>query len=281
VLRRSAIPMATLLHDRPLIGMIHLPPLPGSPRGTMSLDDVVAFALEEAALLESAGMDGVIVENVGDAPFFRESVPAITIAAMGVVVHAVRRATELAVGVNLLRNACLDALSIASVVGADFIRCNVVIGAYVTDQGIIQGCAAELARLRRALDHDVAVLGDIHVKHAAPLFDVPIEDAAADLAERGGADAVIVSGSRSPDPPSFERVAAVRQAVDKPVLIGSGVSLANVADFYAASDGVLIGEQDFKIDRVWGGRSDARAYAEAARICGRPSRSAPVPFTAG
>ena len=271
VVQRSRVPMAELLRSRPLFGMIHLPPLPGSPRGEMGLDQVVAFALEEAALLESAGMDAVIVENVGDAPFFRESVPAITVAAMAVVVRAVRQQTELAVGVNLLRNACLEALSIASVVGADFIRCNVVIGAYVTDQGIIQGCAAELARLRKTLDHDVAVLGDIHVKHAAPLFDVPIEDAAADLAERGGADAVIVSGSRSPDPPSFERVRAVKQAVDKPVLIGSGVSLANVAEFYAEADGVLIGEQDFKVGRVWGGRSDADAYAEAARICGRPT----------
>jgi hypothetical protein len=261
--------MAELLRSRPLIGMIHLPPLPGSPRGRLSLDEVVDFALGEASLLEGAGMDGVIVENVGDAPFFRESVPAITIAAMAVVVRAVRQRTDLAVGVNLLRNACLEALSIASVVGADFIRCNVVIGAYVTDQGIIQGCAAELARLRRSLEHDVAVLGDVHVKHAAPLFDVPIEDAAADLAERGGADAVIVSGARSPDPPSFDRVATVKGAVDVPVLIGSGVSLANVADFYTASDGILIGETDFKIDRVWGGRSDARAYAEAARICGR------------
>lgn len=274
--RRSRIPMAELLASRPLLGMIHLPPLPGSPRSQMSLDDIVEFALAEATLLEGAGMDGVIVENVGDAPFFRESVPAITVAAMSVVVRAVRQQTDLAVGVNLLRNACLEALSIASVVGADFIRCNVVIGAYVTDQGIISGCAAELARLRRTLDHDVAVLGDIHVKHAAPLFDVPIEDAAADLAERGGADAVIVSGSRSPDPPSFERVSAVKQAVSKPVLIGSGVSLANVGDFYAASDGVLIGETDFKVDGVWGGRSDARAYAEAARICGRPAGSATV-----
>ena len=262
-----AVAMQELLRTRPLVGMIHLPPLPGSPGQRQSLEEVVAFAIEETDLLASAGMDGVIVENVGDAPFFRESVPAVTLAAMAVIVREVRRHTTIAVGVNILRNACLEALSIASVVHADFIRCNVVIGAYVTDQGLIQGCAAELARLRRSLAHDVAVLGDVHVKHAAPLFDVPIEDAAADLAERGGVDAVIVSGSRSPDPPSFERVASVRQAVDIPVLIGSGVSLANVADYYAASDGVLIGETDFKVGGVWGGRSDREAYAEAARIC--------------
>lgn len=265
--QQPRVPMSELLRSRPLIGMIHLPPLPGSPRHDASLDDIVDVAIEEAGILEAAGMDGLIVENVGDTPFFRESVPAITVAAMAVIVREVRQRTPLAVGVNLLRNACLEAMSLASVVGADFIRCNVVIGAYVTDQGLIQGCAAELARLRQTLDHDIAVLGDVHVKHAAPLFDVPIEDAAADLAERAGVDAVIVSGARSPDPPSFERVALVHEAVDIPVLIGSGVSLANVGDYYAASDGVLIGETDFKVDRVWGGRSDGRAYAEAARIC--------------
>lgn len=260
-------PIAELLRSKPLIGMVHLPPLPGSPRGTQTLDEVLAVALDEARILEEAGLDGLIVENVGDTPFFRESVPAVTVAAMGVIVREVRQATSLAVGVNLLRNACTDALSIASVTGADFIRCNVVIGAYVTDQGIIQGCAAELARLRPTLDRDVAILGDVHVKHAAPLFDVPIEDAAADLAERGGVDAVIVSGSRSPAPPSMERVAAVTGAVDLPVLIGSGIGLDNAADYYAACDGLLIGETDFKVDGVWGGRSLGDAYAEAVRRC--------------
>jgi len=257
--------MPEFLASRPLIGMIHLPALPGAPRATQALDDVVAFALAEAAVLEDAGLDGAIVENVGDAPFFRDHVEPITTAAMGVIVREVRHATRMKVGVNILRNACEEALAIASVTGADFIRCNVVIGAYVTDQGIIQGCAAELARLRHRLDRDIAVLGDVHVKHAAPLFDVPIEDAAADLAERGGADAVIVSGARSPDPPSFERVERVRAAVDVPVLIGSGVGLDNVRDFYDRSDGVLIGEVDFKIDRQWGGASDRAAYAEAVR----------------
>jgi membrane complex biogenesis BtpA family protein len=258
--------MATFLASRPLIGMIHLPALPGSPRAELDLDRLVAFALDEAAILEGAGLDGAIVENVGDAPFFREHVPPITTAAMAVIVREVRQATSMKIGVNILRNACEEALAIASVTGADFIRCNVVIGAYVTDQGIIQGCAAELARLRASLDRDIAVLGDVHVKHSAPLFDVPIEDAAADLAERGGADVVIVSGARSPDPPSFERVQSVRDAITKPVFIGSGVGLDNVKDFYDRSDGVLIGEVDFKVDRRWGGASSGPAYAEAVRL---------------
>lgn len=247
--------------------MIHLPALPGAPRNESALEELVAFAVDEAGKLERAGLDGAIVENVGDVPFFREDVPAATVAAMAIIVREVRAACALALGVNMLRNACTQALSLAAVAGADFIRCNVVIGAYVTDQGIIQGCAAELARLRVTLDRDVLVLGDVHVKHAHPLFDVPVEDAAADLAERGGADAVILSGARSPVPPTFERVERVRAAIDAPVLIGSGVGSENAADYYALSDGLLLGEIDFKLDRVWGGASDETAYANAVSSC--------------
>jgi uncharacterized protein len=258
---------AELFGAKPILGMIHLPALPGAPRSSQTLDDLIGFALDEAAKLEGAGIDGVIVENVGDTPFFREGVPAITVAAMGVIVREVVRNAHVPVGVNMLRNAWEEAVSVAYITGAQFIRCNVVIGAYVTDQGIIQGCAAELARLRRSLDRDVLVLGDVHVKHAAPLFDVPLVDAALDLAERGGVDAVIVSGSRSPDPPSFEMVSSVANAIDLPVLIGSGVGHANARQFYELSGGILLGEVDFKTDREWGGASDQAAYAEAISSC--------------
>ena len=197
------------------------------------MDELVAFALSEARKLEAAGLDACIVENVGDVPLFRDHVPAATVAAMAVLVTEVRRATSMHVGVNILRNACEEALSIAHVCGADFIRCNVVIGAYVTDQGIIQGCAAELARLRRALDSEVLIFGDVHVKHAHPLFDVPIEYAAQDLAERGGVDAVIVSGPAQPDPADAGSGSRrCKDAVELPVLIGSGIGLENVKEFY-------------------------------------------------
>jgi membrane complex biogenesis BtpA family protein len=256
-----------LLERKPILGMIHLPALPGAPRHEETMDEIVQFALREAALLERAGVDGCIVENVGDVPLLPHRVPATTVAAMAVLVTAVRRATSLWVGVNILRNACEEALSVAHVCGADFIRCNVMIGAYVTDQGIVEGCAADLARLRRALGSQVLIFGDVHVKHAHPLYDVPIEHAAQDLAERGGADAVIVSGPRSPIPPSAERLASVKTAVELPVLVGSGIGLDNARELFDRSDGVIIGEPDFKIGGVWGGASDEAAYAEAVRRC--------------
>jgi membrane complex biogenesis BtpA family protein len=225
------------------------------------------FALSEASKLERAGLDACIVENVGDTPLFKESLPPFTVAAMATITREVVERTKMKVGVNMLRNACEEALSVAHVAGAQFIRCNVLIGAYATDLGIIEGCAAKVARLRKALDSDVLVLGDVHVKHAYPIFNVEIEYAAQDLAERGGADAVIVSGPRSPVPPTLERVKKVRAAVDKPVLIGSGISLSNVRQFYQKSDGIIIGEPDFKVGGVWGGPSDEKAYAKAVRLC--------------
>jgi hypothetical protein len=256
-----------LFPAKPLIGMIHMPALPTAPRNAAGMDELVAFALDEAAKLERAGIDAAIVENVGDVPLFRESVPPATVAAMSIVVREVKRATSMSIGVNMLRNACSEALSVAYVAGADFIRCNVVIGAYVTDQGIIQGCAAELARLGASFDRRVLVFGDVHVKHASPLFNVPIEDAARDLAERGCVDAVIVSGARSPEPPSFERLESVSEAIDLPILIGSGLGLDNAATFYERAGGLILGEVDFKVDRVWGGASDESAYAHAVSAC--------------
>ncbi len=258
---------ATLFPRKPIIGMIHMPPLPGAPDNRLSMKKLTEFALSEADRLESAGLDACIVENVGDVPLFKEKLPPYTVAAMATVTQAVVEHTKMKVGVNMLRNACEEALSVAHVAGAQFIRCNILIGAYATDQGIIEGCAARVARLKKELNTGVLVFGDVHVKHAYPIFNVKIEYAAQDLAERGGADAVIVSGARSPVPPSFERLKKVRDAINKPVLIGSGISLANVRQFYAKSDGMIIGEPDFKVGNVWGGPSDGKAYERAVRSC--------------
>ncbi len=176
--------LSDVFHSKPIIGMVHMPALLGAPRNTMSMKELTDFALSEAGKLERAGLDAVIVENVGDAPLFKDHVPPATVAAMSIITREVVKHAKLRVGVNMLRNACTDALSVAHVSGAHFIRCNVMIGAYVTDQGIIEGCAAKLIRLRKELGSEILIFGDVHVKHSYPLFNVPIDDAARDLAER-------------------------------------------------------------------------------------------------
>lgn len=256
-----------LFAEKPIIGMIHMPALPGAPNNNMSMKELIEYSLSELKKLERAGLTAVIVENVGDIPLSKSNLEAPTIAAMANIVREVVVHTKLRVGVNMLRNACVEALSVAHVSGAHFIRCNVMIGAYVTDQGIIEGCATQLLRLKRNLNSNVLIFGDVHVKHSYPLFNVPIEYAAQDLAERGGADAIIVSGPRSPIPPSLETVGAVKQSVNVPVLVGSGITLSNIKKFYDIADGIILGETDFKIDHIWGGPSDENAYSEAVRIC--------------
>jgi membrane complex biogenesis BtpA family protein len=251
-----------------IIGMIHLPPLPGSPNNKMSLDEIVNYAITEGQKLQEAGVDGVIVENLGDYPFFKDDIPPITIASMSIIVREVRKNFYFdAAGVNVLRNGCIDAFSIAHVTGSQFIRCNVLIGAYVTDQGIIEGKAAELLRLKRFLNSNVMIFADIHVKHAYPLYNLPIELAAQDLAERGGADAVIVSGPRSSIPPSVDTVKKVKSSVSLPVIIGSGISLENFKEFCKIADGLIIGEKDFKEGGTIGGPSKKEAYEYLVKEC--------------
>jgi membrane complex biogenesis BtpA family protein len=182
---------------RPLIGMVHLAPLPGSARdgGGNALDATLARAAGDAAALARGGADAVLVENFFDAPFAKDRVPPHTVAAMTRAVEAVRIAVpDLPVGVNVLRNDVIAALAIAHACGARFVRVNVYVGAAVTDQGIIEGAARDAVLYRRTLGADVAIFADVFVKHAALLgTGVTLEDAARDAVERGLADALIVS----------------------------------------------------------------------------------------
>jgi membrane complex biogenesis BtpA family protein len=211
---------------------------------------VAAAALADAAALTESGLTAVMVENFRDAPFFRGRVPAQTVAAMAVIVAAVRsRHPELAVGVNVLRNDPQSALAIAAATGASYVRVNVHSGVAVTDQGLIQGQAHHTLRLRRDLglagatarESGVGIFADVHVKHARPLAPRSLVATANDLRRRGLADAVIVSGEATGAPADPRELVALREALpDCPLLIGSGTDPANVAD-YAAADGFIVG----------------------------------------
>lgn len=251
-----------------LIGVVHLAALPGSPNFGGDLKPCLEAAASDARLLAEAGFDAVIVENFGDSPFYADNVPAVTVAAMTRAVSSVADAVELPVGVNVLRNDALAALSIAAATGAAFIRVNVLTGAMTTDQGLISGRAAEVMRLRSALKVDVEVFADVMVKHAAPPPGLTIEQATADTVERAMADAVIVSGAATGDEPALEQVRRVAGAAGAtPVLLGSGVTEANVAGLLAVADGAIVGTA-LKVDGITTNPVDPRraaAFVRAAR----------------
>jgi len=265
---------------KPVIGMVHLPPLPASPRGG-TLEEALASAQRDAEVLTGAGVDGLLVENFGDAPFAKDRVPPVTVAAMAVVCRELRRDHNVPLGVNVLRNDAEAALSLATVTGCDFIRVNVHVGAVVADQGVIEGRARETVLLRRTLGSSVLIFADVRVKHSRPLGG---PSGAADLVgeaketrERGLADALVLSGVATGSPADPDDFGRVRDALPgTPLLAGSGVTEANLGEFWPVTDGIIVGsslkETGEATSPVDAGRT--RAFLAAAgrlRRSGQPS----------
>ncbi|MBI1847321.1 MAG: BtpA/SgcQ family protein [Candidatus Rokubacteria bacterium] len=255
--------------ERTLIGMVHLPPLPGSPRWSGSMDAAVASALADAQALAEAGFDALLLENHGDAPFTAGRVEAATVAAMSVIAAAIRRALPaVPMGINVLKNDARSALAVACAVGARFVRVNVHFGAVVADQGIVQTDAHATLRDRRLLDADVRLFADVQGKHAAPLAPVDIEQEARDLVHRGLADALVVTGRATGEAAALADLKRVRSAVGAtPVLVGSGVTAESVAELLAIAEGVIVGtavKRDGDVRKPVDGHR-ARALVSAAR----------------
>jgi membrane complex biogenesis BtpA family protein len=227
----------------PVVGMVHLLPLPGSPGWRDSMDEVVERALREATILADAGMDGLLVENYGDAPFFPGPVPALTVAAMSVVVREVVRQCGLPVGVNVLRNDAEAALAVAAGSGGSFIRVNVHTGSMFTDQGLLQGQAHRTLRQRESLGTPLAILADVLVKHATPPPGLTLEAAARDTYHRGLADGLILSGTETGEPLDPDAIQRVRQVLppDARVWVGSGATPETATDLARIADGIIVG----------------------------------------
>lgn len=221
--------------------MIHLGPLPGSPGFDGDLDSIVETATADAAILTEAGFDGLMIENFGDAPFFADDAPKVTVASLTTAVNAVYEASRLPVGVNVLRNDGLGALAVAAATPASFIRVNVLSGTMYTDQGPIIGNAAEIARMKAAVCPDVAIMADVFVKHATPPAGLSLIDATNDLVERAAADAVVVSGVGTGSPADLDDLSTVAETSHLPVFLGSGVTIDNVGVMLDHADGAIVG----------------------------------------
>ncbi|MGE3802881.1 MAG: BtpA/SgcQ family protein [Candidatus Kapaibacterium sp.] len=252
---------------QPLIGMVHLRPLPGTLYFDDSLDTVIDAALADAYHLQQAGFNGLIVENFGDIPFRKNRVELHTVAAMTAVVQEIRREIELPVGINVLRNDPFAAIAVASATGANFIRVNVLTGVMATDQGLIEGEAAEVFAYMERVAPWVTLYADVHVKHAAPLVPRPITEVAQETTYRGGADGLIVTGTQTGGGVDMEELIAVREAVVVPVLAGSGVTVDNVQSILSTCDGAIVGSS-LKVDGIAGNPVDpelAREFVEIGR----------------
>lgn len=230
-----------LFGKKPLIACLHLLPLPGAPLYQGQMGPIYDQALAELEIFKRHGVDGVIIENFRDKPFYPKKVPAETIAAMTAVGREIVKEASMPVGINVLRNDGAAAIAIATAIEADFVRINVHMNAVVADQGIIEGLSYETMRLKNNIRSNVLVFADVGVKHATPLAARGLEIEAKDLVERGLVDALIVSGELTGSETNIEDLKIVKKAVSLPVLIGSGISKANLAQFFDLADGFIVG----------------------------------------
>ena len=223
-------------------GVLHLPPLPGAPASQGEFQAVLDHALRDADALLAGGIRAVVIENFGDAPFFANSVPPHVPAMMAVIGSRVRGRFD-SMGINVLRNDGHAAIGVAAASQADFVRVNVFTGAAWTDQGLIQGQAAELTRYRAMLgQHSTAIMADVRVKHAVPAGTHCIETLAREALGRGGANGLIVTGRGTGEPTDLDDIRRVKGVAGaRPVWVGSGTTPDTVRAISQLADGAIVG----------------------------------------
>ncbi len=238
---------------KPIIGMIHLRPLPGSPFYSGNFKKIIEIAIEEAKTLEDAGVDGLQVENMWDHPYLKDSsIGHETTASLAVAAHTVMENVNIPVGINCHLNGNIQALAAANASGAKWIRAFELANAYISNAGLIEGSAPFLMRYRRLIGaENIKILGDVLVKHGSHFItsDRDIKEQAHDIETVKG-DAVIVTGGATGQKPSLKDIEMVKSSVSIPVFVGSGLTSNNIGDFISTIDGAIVGSE-FKEDGVW------------------------------
>ena len=232
-----------------IIGVLHLKGLPGSPSNKFSLDDIIKLAQDDVNNLITGGVDGIIIENFGDVPFVKDNVSKRTVASFTTVVNNLSISEDVEVGINVLRNDAIAALSIAESTKSEFVRINILNNMMYTDQGIIEGKAHEVDYLKKTLSYKIKVYADVFVKHAVAPPGSNIQNHTKELVERTGADVVIITGDGTGQQINLDELMKVREIVPQGKLaIGSGVNESNIKKYIGIADILIIGTH-FKIDQ--------------------------------
>lgn len=246
------MPLDLFQNLKPVVAVIHVGALPGTPASAHTVDELTELAVREAGLYREGGVDGLMVENMHDVPYLRGGVGPEVVAAMAVVARAVKAEAGLPVGVQILAGANVESLAVAHAAGLDYVRVEAYAFAHVADEGVIQSSAAELLRFRKKIGAErIKVWADVKKKHSSHAItaDVSLGETC-EAVEFMRGDAVIVSGSATGAPPRAADVTEARSHCRIPVLLGSGVTPENVAEFYDAADGFIVGSY-FKERGLW------------------------------
>ncbi len=240
---------------KPIIAMIHLPPLPGAPRYRgMDVEEIIEYALRDADVLKGGDVDGLQVENIGDYPYLKpDDIGHETSSILAVVAREVRKATGLPTGICCLANGVIQAIAACVASGARWVRAAEWANAYIADEGFVEAIAHKALRYRANLRAEyVKVFADVQVKHGSHFIvsDRPFEEQVKDV-EFFDADAVIVSGTRTGAETPVEKVIKAKQATTLPVLIGSGLNSENAEKLLTHADGAIVGSYLRQDGKFW------------------------------
>lgn len=228
-------------HPKPIIGMVHLLPLPETPHFGGSLEAIFARAEADAAALIEAGVQGVIIENFADEPYFVGEPTPAQLAVMAAVAASIRKMTDLPIGINVQFNAWRAEIAVAYACRAQFVRVEVFVDTVISAQGMVQPCSAQIMRYRQMLGAaDIQLWADIQTKYTQNILPQPLTQSALD-AQNAGADALIVTGAATGQATPLEAVAEVKRVAKIPVLVGSGTTSANVTEVLKIADGAIVG----------------------------------------
>ena len=243
--------------EKPVIGVIHVGALPGTPRSNRNVAELVRGAREEAKVYGECRVDGIIIENMHDVPYLKGEVGPEIVAAMTAIGIEVKSACGLPVGLQILAGANIEAMAVAHAAGLDFIRAEGFAYAHVADEGLIQASAAKLLRYRKMIGAErVQTWTDVKKKHSAHAITADVSlGQTAETVEFMGADCVIVTGSVTGEAPRIADVQEAKQHCHLPVFLGSGISEGNIEQFYNEADGFIIGSA-FKVDGLWSNTID-------------------------
>ena len=224
-----------------VIGMVHCLPLPTTAGFDGNYQKILDQAVQDAVTLEKAGVDAVIVENMGDTPFSADLNKA-QVAALAVATMQVKNAVKIPVGVDAAFNDCEANIAIAAITGASFIRVPVFVDTVLFTDGVIKPCAKKCMDYRKAMGkEDIKVIADVQVKHAHMLLpNISIEQSAVEAASNG-ADGIIVTGTQIGEETPIDLIKRVKKVVNVPVFAGSGVKAENIKEQFEIADGAIIG----------------------------------------
>jgi membrane complex biogenesis BtpA family protein len=249
---------------KPVVGVIHVGALPGTPHATQKVAELVTAARHEAQLYREAGVDGVMIENMHDVPYLRGEVGPEIVAAMTAIGSEVKDEVGLPVGIQILAGANIEAMAVAHAANLNFIRAEAYAYAHVADEGLIQSSAAKLLRYRRMIGAErVQVWADVKKKHSSHAITADVSlGATAETVEFMQADCVIVTGNTTGDPPSLADIKEAKTHCGVPVILGSGITAENISEFYHEADGFIIGST-FMMVGLWSNCIDP---ARVARV---------------